>query len=81
MSQTTLSQNIRYAQTADKFMVRLPDGMRGALSEIAKANHRSMNTEVIIALDRYLQGRTEQSDLASLVTRLEAAVKALEERT
>jgi hypothetical protein len=36
---------------ADKFMLRLPDGMRERLAEAAKANNRSMNAEIIFRLD------------------------------
>lgn len=31
----------------DKFMLRFPDGMRDAISERAKQNGRSMNSEII----------------------------------
>jgi len=31
----------------DKFMLRFPDGMRDAVAERAKANGRSMNSEII----------------------------------
>jgi len=36
---------------ADKFMLRLPDGMRGRISEAAKANNRSMNSEIVATLE------------------------------
>ncbi|ASC63596.1 hypothetical protein B9P52_04495 [Achromobacter denitrificans] len=32
---------------ADKFMLRFPDGMRDQIAELAKANGRSMNAEII----------------------------------
>lgn len=31
----------------DKFMLRFPDGMRDAIAERAKANGRSMNSEIV----------------------------------
>lgn len=37
---------------ADKFMLRLPPGMRARISDVAKANSRSMNTEIVVALER-----------------------------
>lgn len=37
---------------SDKFMLRLPDGMRDAISERAKASGRSMNAEIIYRLQR-----------------------------
>ncbi|QLG95747.1 Arc family DNA-binding protein [Pseudomonas yamanorum] len=36
----------------DKFVIRLPDGLRPSISAQAKANHRSMNNEIIHRLER-----------------------------
>ena len=38
----------------DKFMLRLPDGMRDAIRESAKKNNRSMNAEIVVALEMFL---------------------------
>jgi hypothetical protein len=38
----------------DKFMLRLPDGMRDAIKESAKKNNRSMNAEIVVALEMFL---------------------------
>jgi len=35
----------------NKFVVRLPDGMRERIAEVAKANNRSMNAEIISRLE------------------------------
>lgn len=35
----------------DQFALRLPDGLRDRIKSHAKANSRSMNTEVILALE------------------------------
>ncbi|MEZ1440138.1 Arc family DNA-binding protein [Pseudomonas shirazica] len=42
---------VKSSRTADKFVVRLPDGMREQIADIAKGNHRSMNSEIIARLD------------------------------
>lgn len=34
----------------DKFILRLPDGMRDAIAASAKANNRSMNAEIVLRL-------------------------------
>lgn len=44
----------RSSRTADKFVVRLPDGMRETIAEVAKDHHRSMNSEIIARLERSL---------------------------
>lgn len=42
------------SRNADKFVVRLPDGMRGRINEVAQNNHRSMNSEIIQRLEQSL---------------------------
>ncbi|SFB28163.1 Arc-like DNA binding domain-containing protein [Pseudomonas simiae] len=42
------------SRNADKFVVRLPDGMRGRIGEAAQQNHRSMNSEIIQRLEQSL---------------------------
>lgn len=37
---------------SDKFMLRLPDGVRDRIAEAAKANNRSMNAELVSRIDR-----------------------------
>ncbi|MBK5413722.1 Arc family DNA-binding protein [Pseudomonas sp. TH31] len=38
----------------DKFVIRLPDGLRPSISAQAKTNHRSMNNEIVHRLERSL---------------------------
>jgi hypothetical protein len=42
------------SRSADKFVVRLPNGMRDRISEVAGENHRSMNSEIIARIERTL---------------------------
>lgn len=51
---TPLKQAAYSSRTADKFVVRLPDGMREKVASVAKKNHRSMNNEIIARLDESL---------------------------
>ncbi|TKA98536.1 Arc family DNA-binding protein [Cereibacter changlensis] len=39
------------SQTQDKFIVRLPDGLRGRIKSAAEANNRSMNAEIVATLE------------------------------
>ncbi len=51
-----LKKNIAYSsRTADKFVVRLPEGMRDRIAEVARDQHRSMNSEIIARLESSLQ--------------------------
>lgn len=43
----------------DKFNLRFPDGMRDAIAERAKANGRSMNSEIVQILQDALDGKEE----------------------
>lgn len=38
------------SQTADKFIIRLPEGMRDLIAEKAQSNNRTMNAEVVARL-------------------------------
>ncbi len=49
---------------SDKFMLRLPDGMRDSIKASAEKNGRSMNAEIVSALELYL-GITTSSAPAS----------------
>ena len=42
------------SRTADKFVVRLPQGMRDRIADVAKQHHRSMNSEIIARLEHSL---------------------------
>lgn len=40
----------------EKFVVRLPLGMRARIADVARTNHRSMNSEIITRLEDSLNG-------------------------
>lgn len=61
-----MKQAIYSSRTADKFVVRLPDGMRERIADVARNHHRSMNSEIIARLEQsMLQEGTldDESDL------------------
>jgi len=41
---------------SDKIMLRVPDGMRDRIAEVAKANGRSMNAEIVARLQGSFEG-------------------------
>lgn len=45
-------------QTEDKFMLRLPNGWRDAIKERAVKNRRSMNQEILVALESVVSAAT-----------------------
>lgn len=69
----------RIPQDQDKFIVRMPDGMRERIRLAAERNNRSMNAEIVNALERAfpeVSGAGEESGDAAEA--LEALRKVLE---
>lgn len=73
-----LKQAIYSSRTADKFVVRLPDGMRERIAERARVHHRSMNSEIISVLEKDLaiELSEEERALLELETHTRPDVKA-----
>ena len=46
--------NASSSQTAEKFVVRLPRGMRRRIADAARTYHRSMNSEIVARLEHSL---------------------------
>lgn len=47
------------SRNADKFVCRLPDGMREQLANVAATNRRSMNSELVYRLETSLAGAAQ----------------------
>ncbi|MFZ5693298.1 MAG: Arc family DNA-binding protein [Pseudomonadota bacterium] len=45
---------------SDKFVLRLPDGMRDKIQALAKASGRTMNAEIVAALQEWISREDEQ---------------------
>lgn len=69
------------SRTADKFVMRLPDGMRERIAERAKLGYISMNTFCILALEQMLDGPAQiegsvasiDDEIGRMIARLEKA--------
>jgi len=66
------------SRTADKFVVRLPDGLRGRIFDVAASNRRSMNSEIIHRLERSIAVEVELDHQKNLVRILTARLDELE---
>ncbi|MFI8609178.1 Arc family DNA-binding protein [Pseudomonas sp. NPDC077186] len=73
MKQATYS-----SRTADKFVVRLPDGMRERIADVARNHHRSMNSEIIARLEQSMLQEGALGDELNL--RLDSPELSLHER-
>jgi hypothetical protein len=49
------STNSQGVALVDKFVIRLPDGLRNEVKKISEANHRSMNSEIVMVLEKHVQ--------------------------
>ncbi|MFU5275086.1 Arc family DNA-binding protein [Pseudomonas aeruginosa] len=47
------------SRKADKFVVRMPDGMRKRFNDFSSTKHVSMNTAIVQGLDSFLDGHAE----------------------
>jgi hypothetical protein len=54
------------SRTADKYILRLPDGMRDLIATTAKTNNRTMNAEIVARLQNSFE--TEHSTESNLNT-------------
>lgn len=46
-------------QQADKFVIRLPEGMRDRIRQNAEANRRTMNAEILHYIDKAMASETK----------------------
>jgi len=49
------------SQLADRFQVRMPDGLRDRIREAAEANSRSMNAEIVARLESSFDPATNEA--------------------
>ena len=54
------------AHDLDRIIVRLPEGLRKRIAQLAAANGRSMTAEVVVALEKHLEGADRITQLWDL---------------
>lgn len=69
------------SRTADKFVVRLPDGLRDKIFNVAGDNQRSMNGEIVYRLEQSLRDDQVIATQAELIKLLTRRVAQLEPET
>lgn len=63
---------------SDKFMLRLPDGMRDRIKDAAAANNRSMNAEIVATLEEKYPAETLDDALAAAIDLMKVAIAGYE---
>ncbi|CAI3796660.1 hypothetical protein GLGCALEP_01609 [Pseudomonas sp. MM221] len=56
------------SREADKFVVRLPEGMRDQVAAAADADDRSMNSLIVTAIRNELEGRARANAILDALT-------------
>lgn len=67
------------SQLQDKFTVRFPEGMRDKIAELAKKNGRSMNTEILVAINEYISRYNIDSEVENKLNSLNIGVVSIKE--
>lgn len=73
-------KNANVNRDSDKFMLRFPEGMRDRIAEVARANGRSMNAEIIARLESTFAERAVVTDPVANEALLNRVQKILEVR-
>jgi hypothetical protein len=55
-------------QAADKYVLRLPEGMRDRIRKVAEVNRRSMNSEIVYTLEQALPSAQEETAGVAVTT-------------
>lgn len=64
-------------QQQDKYILRTPDGMRDQLKAFAKANHRSLNAEIVMRLQSTFEPEPATDDAESITAAIHVLVDRL----
>jgi predicted DNA-binding protein len=68
----------RAGRGSDQYMIRFPDGLRDRLASRAAENGRSMNTEIVEAIERHLQGSDRISEMWQFIQEHREDIKAID---
>ncbi len=79
MSKKTELVQVHYnSRTADKFLLRLPEGLRDRINLAAESNHRSMNCEIIARINGSLELEQKYEEMRQLNSFLNQKIAILE---
>ncbi|MDA9546376.1 hypothetical protein ACM43_18445 [Bradyrhizobium sp. CCBAU 45321] len=64
---------------SEKFILRMPAGMRDRIAKMAAQNGRSMNSEIIAALEKYVEATDSISLLWDAIDELQKQIDDIHE--
>ena len=53
----------------EKFVIRLPNGLRNKIKHLSEQNRRSMNSEIIMVLEKHIKQHLSEDDLVNELVR------------
>lgn len=68
------------SRDADKFVLRMPDGLRSQIADLARGSERSMNAEMISRLRQSIIQEQQVQDQGKLISLLLQKIEHLETR-
>jgi hypothetical protein len=77
-TKTATAQMPYNSRTADKFVLRLPEGLRDRINLAAENNHRSMNGEIIARIDSSLDLEDKYEEMRRFNSYLLMRIEMLE---
>lgn len=66
------------AKDADQYMLRLPPGLRDRVAKRATENGRSMNTEIIEAIEKHLEAADRVTELSDFLRKHRESIEAID---
>lgn len=69
---------MRDSREQDKFVLRLPDGLRPRIATVSQENNRSMNSEIIYRIERSLTLELALYEKKQVITQLLNRITELE---
>lgn len=65
-----MARNPYPSELADRFQVRMPEGLRDRIAKAAEANNRSMNAEIVARLEGSFSGTSaEAKEIAEIAAK------------
>ena len=67
------------AHDLDRIIVRLPEGMRAKIAQLADDNGRSMTAEVVAALEKHLKGVDRISEISEFIEEFAEEIQGIDD--
>src|SRR5450631_2137656 len=77
-SKVAKKKRVESIHDRDRIIIRLPDGMRDQLTDLAEANGRSLTAEVVAALERHLKGVDRVTEISETLKKYQPDIERID---